>query len=636
VDSSTDDLVSPNGTCVDSTNCLAMQSCELGLCGFASKTCPSDCSGKGRCQLELKTSGEEVAECLINDFTCQAKCVCEEGFSGSGCSETRSAMQAKQQTRYQFILYFNSTMQSEDSTIDSLIAQIVLIMDLGSNPSELTEASCLILQHIIDNIFVAAVEVEVPISIVQGLLGVLDNCDQVYIDGGMGNNARLSSELSSGDAAASALNNKILRTTFNELALKFMIVGENDQQFVDSHSRSTILKQSISDDSEQSIPQTQLEKLFSQPKSFLRIQGSKGLTEEVTRSIVLEENDLSLYVNNSEFFSNPLKVQCSLSSETPVPGADNQYVVIVFQNNAPQEYITNNNSSSARSANSTTTFVTTCENYTSTASPATPTSVNYTCPSGQVVSHMCTDKSEVITTQCPALRYLPICRILSSNDKNSSQSQTCDVMSFTSTNVTCNCTILLQQSSSGTDNGRRHLYGSSAVESSGYIEMVSMSEYTYEGFVSTNSEITEVSISDLQHGMIVIVMFSVFWGCGLLGLYELVKSAYCSCCPKVQPKPPERKQQRPSSTKTLSSNAKKDYLLKYIDEILPIVFCSGVEDDSTFQSVWKTICTYHPYAIIFTAEGPGAKEMKIQKGIYMLTLQAMLMFIMAVLCDLQV
>ena len=177
---------------------------------------------------------------------------------------------------------------------------------------------------------------------------------------------------------------------------------------------------------------------------------------------------------------------------------------------------------------------------------------------------------------------------------------------------------------------------SGGVESSGYTEMVSMSEYTYEGFIETNSDVTDVSVGDLKSGLIVIVMFSMLWGCGLLGLYELFKTSYCDCYSRVQPKERSRERRQTDAVREVSSDTKKKYLLKYIDDILPTIFRSSVEHDTTLQAMWRTIKTYHPYAVVFTAEGPGAKEMKIQKGIYLLTIQAMLMFIMAVFCDLQV
>ena len=642
VESTGEDVVAlQNGTCVVSTDCQAMQNCDEGVCVYAKKSCPSDCSGKGRCQLELKASGAEVDECLINEFTCQARCICEEGFLGSGCSETRSAMEAKQQTRYQFISYINSTMKNEDMNSASLTAQIVLIMDLGSNPSELLDVSCTILQYIIDTIFRAAAEVDVPISTLEGLLGVLDNCDQVYVDA------------TSADNAHRLDTNKQLRDSFSGLASKAMIVGEKDKEFIDTYSRSTISKNNIADASEQVVPQTPLEKIFSIMKSSLQldevtdtgsdITRAKSIASDATRSVYLEESELSLFTNNSGFSANPLKVQyfLSLSSDQDdaanrlIRNSESQFVLLVFQNNAPQEYITNS-SNGGGTGNSTTLsprFVTNCGNVTASADMVGISSgvYNYTCPGGQVVSHVCSDAREVITSVCPATRRLPVCRILSSNDNNAPSS--CNVVSFTATNVTCNCSVLLEQSSNG---GDRRLSSSSGLESSGYVEMVSMTEYTYEGFIETNSEISDISIGDVKNGLIVIIMFSTLWGCGILGLYELFKSSYCDCYAKVQPKERTRERRHTDSVREVSLDTKKEHLLKYIDEILPTIFRSTVVHDTTLQSMWRTIKTYHPYAVVFTAEGPGAKELKIQKGIYLLTIQAMLMFIMAVFCDLQV
>jgi hypothetical protein len=184
--------------------------------------------------------------------------------------------------------------------------------------------------------------------------------------------------------------------------------------------------------------------------------------------------------------------------------------------------------------------------------------------------------------------------------------------------------MLLQQSSVSAANSGQ----SSTLESSGYIEMVSMTEYSYEGFISTNSEVTEISIDEIENGLIIIIMFSTLWGCGLLGLYELFKSSYCTCCSKVQPTQINGERKQIDAVREISLDSKKEYLLKYIDGILPTVFRSSVEHDTTVQSMWKTIRTYHPYAVVFNAEGAGATDLKIQKGIYLLTIQSMLMFIM--------
>ena len=369
---------------------------------------------------------------------------------------------------------------------------------------------------------------------------------------------------------------------------------------------------------------------------------TENIANTATRSVFLEESDLSLIANNSDYSANPLKVQCFLSASTgddetasarQVTNTRHQFIQMIFQNNAPQVYITDNSDNEVVPSK----FVTKCDNVTATVTAAgsTRSTINYTCPDGEVVSHQCTNDKEIITTVCSAIRRLPVCRILSSNDNDAPTS--CDLVSFTKYNMTCNCSILLELSTTGADNSdRRHLRGVSTVESSGYIEVVSMAEYSYDGFISTSSEFTEISVGGLKSGLIVIVMFATLWGCGVLGLYELFKRSYCTCCSKVLPSDMSREGKVTDALVEASIETKKEHVLQYLEDILPTMFRSSVKHETTLQSMWRTIKTYHPYAVVFTPTGPEKKDIRIQKWIYLLTIQAMLMFVMAVLCDLQV
>jgi hypothetical protein len=624
-------VASVNGSCLDSVDvvdntCAVMQVCMDGICVYPTKSCPSDCSGRGNCL--FTSSGEEVAECRLNDFTCQAKCFCNEGFLGSGCSESWSDMQAKQRTRFHLISMLNSTVQMEDASSDSVTSRVRLIMELGSNPSELTPASCRLLQSVVADILNIAPRVDVPIVMVQGVLQVLENCDQMYLmkEYILGKSARLGVT----ELGISTFNtNKALRSTFSEVVSNSMVVGESYKEFVESHTRTAVAKTALSDVNMHKVPQSALEILFSQEKSGITFDGLEDVTSDFSRSIILEENDRELFSNTTEYSTNPLKIHMVLSTTSAgqiPPEISNQTVLITFQNTIPQLYITN---SSDENATSVIRFVSDC------AFPnVTLGSVaNFTCPDGQVVSHRCVSKRDVITTTCPAMRVLPDCHLMSSSDAEMSSSS-CQLLSFTSTQVVCNCTIMAQQVGR-----RRRLDAATSAKASGYKEVVAMSKYTYEGFIQTNSEVSELAFSDLENGIIVIVMFGALWGCGLLGLYELIRSSYFSCSSKVRPDKPSNIGKRQTSvaqpTVEVSLATKKQYLLKFIDDILPIVFRPSVEHDTTLQSLWKTIKTHHSYAVVLTANGPGTKDLKIRKGLYLLTIQAMLMFTMAVFCDLQ-
>lgn len=73
----------------------------------------------------------------------------------------------------------------------------------------------------------------------------------------------------------------------------------------------------------------------------------------------------------------------------------------------------------------------------------------------------------------------------------------------------------------------------------------------------------------------------------------------------------------------------------YIDEIMPTVFRPTMENASMLRSIWQVILVNHPYITFFTATGPSARELRLRLGLYLLTIQSMLMFIMAVFFNLQ-
>ena len=535
------------GSCNDISDCMAMQICNNSQCIYSMKSCPSDCSGHGRCRFIVKSSSELADDCLVNDFTCAATCSCDSGYQGKGCSETQSNMVSKQEARYLLILALNDTLQYEDITLESVSGLSLRVKEAGSNPSELLDLSCDVLHFIISDILIRAVKVKAAPSIMADLYVVLDNCNDVYVAASAGDTT-LGLAV---DSLASVDKIKKVRENLNVYTSEFMIAGEKNKAFVNSYSRSTLSKNVAGLETVQSVPMSLLESYFSNPKSTAHFNGVDIVDDNsATRTIILEENVGSLNYNGSQYTSNSLKVQqhFSTSGSSDFAGLRISKVLITMQNELPQEYITSNSTVNS------TQFITHCsdENVTHT--------FNYTCPGGEVVSHLCSRAAEVITSTCPSPRYLPVCLILSSNDD--SRFSNCTVVSFTSTNVTCNCTMVLDQSSiTGEGNDvRKHLFGRRTAQSSGYVEIATMSQYTFEGFVSTNREVADLSGSDILKGLTVIVMFSVFWGCGLVGLLELVRMNLCDCRRKVSPR--ERKRKSTASTDNIPLQTKKEYLLR--------------------------------------------------------------------------
>ena len=74
--------------CVVSSDCVYNQ-CVNSRCTIPEKACPSstsaECSGHGTC-VKASFGGGMVPSCLLNDFSCAARCSCSAGYGGVDCS----------------------------------------------------------------------------------------------------------------------------------------------------------------------------------------------------------------------------------------------------------------------------------------------------------------------------------------------------------------------------------------------------------------------------------------------------------------------------------------------------------------------------------------------------------------------
>ena len=532
----------PNSSCIENSDCPHKLVCIDGRCMFKSKSCPSDCSNKGKCMFEQVSTGVEIQQCLLNDFTCKPRCECDDGYAGIGCTESWSTMVVKQDTRLQLILSLNDTLQYEDASEDSVASLIRRVVDAGSVSTELVDASCLVLQSIIASVVALAKNVPEPSTIgVIDLFEVLDNCDEVYARLSFsGSTRKLSTERMSG-----MNNNNNLRDKLSIFAEDSMVAGEKAKNFIQSYSRLSISKSTANTAIEQYVPKTQLESFFGHSTSMIRLEESDSGDYTMTRSVILEETAAV----NSSLTSNSISVRQLYGSadKNALNELSNSHVLITIQSNIPQNYVTLNESVNA------TRFLTRCS-----LSNLSHSIINFTCPNGEVVSHVCGATNEIITSVCPTQLYLPACVILSPARSQSS----CELVSFTSTNVTCNCSMTLHQSSvTDESDGIVRLSRSRSAESSGYIEIATMSQHSFEGVISTNRDVAELSAGDVVNGLTIIVMFSIFWGCGVLGLFELIRNTWFSCHREVKPR--ERKRKLTASG-GVSLEAKKDYLLRFM------------------------------------------------------------------------
>lgn len=71
--------------------------------------------------------------------------------------------------------------------------------------------------------------------------------------------------------------------------------------------------------------------------------------------------------------------------------------------------------------------------------------------------------------------------------------------------------------------------------------------------------------------------------------------------------------------------------IQIVNEVFPAVF----QPRSVLSRIWGEIRRHHRYIVIFTATGSSADSVRMLTAIQLLTVQSMLMFIMAVCYDLQ-
>lgn len=87
----------------------------------------------------------------------------------------------------------------------------------------------------------------------------------------------------------------------------------------------------------------------------------------------------------------------------------------------------------------------------------------------------------------------------------------------------------------------------------------------------------------------------------------------------------------------MASNNFLRYVYRYINDILPCVFRSSeAVEDPAWKTLWAVLKKHHRYAVMFTAEGDAAKDLAVYKWLQLLSIQAMLMFVLAVFFTFQV
>ncbi|CAE7472509.1 unnamed protein product [Symbiodinium microadriaticum] len=345
-----------------------------------------------------------------------------------------------------------------------------------------------------------------------------------------------------------------------------------------------------------SVPQTEAEAASGAPTSSCAISGSN---EEQKVSVVSIKSRM---YGNAGLTSNALRIRLvdnNLDADVPT-------VTVTIQNSAAQTYEDLPNGTMWVNA--------TCDDDDFTVHEKM-------CPGGAVgdipVYIRCNGTAGFLSGPCPSVKRFPECKLLQDGLFG------CSVVSSTVTSITCECSVSPDQ------NGKRRKLD--ALGDSGALEVAAVSTMVVTEFGATLATADEFnSLADVKKTLTVILMYGILWASGLIGIFVCsMRQTHTQTKTDVSAAKLARKKELAESSR--SADDIRNYLSTYVNEIFPAVF----QPSSGSLRLWNEISKHHRYLLLLTAKGKNADTTRMITGIHLLTIQSMLMFILAVCYDLQ-
>jgi hypothetical protein len=626
-------------SCSSNADCIPWGSCDLSqkpsVCVLNSRECLNNCSGHGSCGYVGvgvgMGSGIKVTDCLLGDVSCEPVCECESGWDGSSCGMTSGDMLAKISLRTDLARNLVDLTLLDEPSQDSIESWESSLSSLSEDEDELSSDSAMMMASVASTILEYASSLDLDSSLLSGVLSSLDVSSSVMLSSGsssssshsinsLANNHRTLHKLfrSSQPLSQSAIftPSPYLSTVLNILDLyggamsSALVSGQDPISSLHSNFRSTIAELSednlvvtlpLSSHEEMSGDISPSVKLVSSVSSLSGMKISafsvdSGLYESSESSVAYSSNPLRVVYSNGNFPPENVLVTLRSSQAESYKTIESPEVVIVN---------------------------TTCEagDYETYFLP---------CPNGVNISHRCQGASVVLMTRCPIMKKVPSCEVLSFRGVSPLN---CTAESYTSTHINCRCNLTSPSSSSHSSPRVLSTTATedSAVEGSGVLEVASVTVLVGEQFFETIETAGDLnSAADLKKTLIVILMYGTLWSVGLLGILS------CSCFQRFRSSKSGAEvmlsEKKERAMLTRSNHDIKQYLMGYVNEVFPSVY----QTKSGVERLWTEIKKHHRYLLLFSTSGDVSESRRMLTGVQLLTVQSMLMFILAVCYDLQV
>jgi len=565
-----------------------------------SKTCDQSCSGQGNCVIVNSDSGLYVNECKEGDSSCDAICECNYGFAGSTCESTETYINDKQTIRQSLMNSLYGLTQTEDASVDTITSWASTLDALTHNTDEISNESATISQNIALTVLDGAIINNLSPDTINGILTTIDSSTNVLINtiikrrrlvaksGYIDNSDLVDSEnIVIGTSISKSIG---LLGMYGSIVSSHIYPGQSGvKTILDSFRLSTEAVSYVDGNVVSSTPLTDTEII----NGIIPTTISLNTLSDLKITTIVSKSKLFGQVG-SQFNSNTVRVQLDgITSDTDI--------IIVLPNSIPIEFQT---------IISPYTFEHKCDD-------GDIYITNVTCPdSGFTFTFACHGWVDFMNATCPSQIQQPQCSML---NMGTDVGSTCERIAYDNMSTTCKCVIR-------SGNGRRL----NIVDDVGVTDLVAMSKFIATEFAGTLSNPHAFSSwKDLKKVMIVLLMYSIFWGAGFgLMIFYICKRRISQT--KEKHEKAELVKKKELAGKLKSPLAIHDYLTDYINSVFPKVF----RNKPFLSRLYNEIIKNHRYIYLFTLSGKGSDITRILTGVQLLTTHSLLMFLIAVFYEL--
>ena len=588
-----EDIVSTSSSCASDENCNPLETCNFltKRCEPSRQQCQRNCSGHGICTFINLDRGTPESDCRIGDLTCGSVCHCDSGYGGKECELNPTRFEEEKALMDVLMNSLSSLVSQDDGTEENVLSWQSHLSQLTRDTSILSRNSSSLALRLTSEILSAASLSSVSSDQIETTVDSLDAVISQHPE--LFDSCEDSIEMLASITSSSSLKGREVTSVKSNFRYTSSV-----QSFTEVEATgSPYLEVTVPLDTDL-ISSTNSIRVFPNSVSSRRSLLTSEMAPDLT--LLLMQFRSGLFPNTNSFKSNPLRLYLTSAAA----GGINDLVgniSLTFHNKEVESY---------PEFDLGLTFNTTCKS-------DILKQENFSCDVGHglapvVLVHDCVGISEVLSSKCPLVRTVPSCQVMMGD-------AVCSVDSFTSLFTICTCQIPKLPS--------RRL--DTAVKSMS-LQVVSSLSFVSDGFVETISQPLDInSAEDIQKVLIVIILYGALWGGGfgliLLSVYRSSRN--------------QKSVKNEINKRSLSGSGGEylkvvqDRLVKYLNATLPAVY----QNKGWISRMMGELKRHHRYFVLFSSDQEDSANIRrrVLTGIQLLTVQAMLMFLLAMACDLQ-